>query len=173
MHALDLWLLNKLDALTTKLQRRGYRLTELYVNVAGVVLVLNVGSAWLFNGSLSLVFVGAVWGTWLWVSIHWANENKSYPESLKIMNNLNVKALSYREHERPLRCIWMGLGLLFTGLDVGLMVANGNIATHLVSMTATFSIWFMLHLHGCFYVGPGHFAKDRQEQLRGDEVLDR
>ena len=126
MHKLDLWLLNKLDAFTIKLQRKGYRLTEFYVYVAGTVLIsvlLDISmtqraSQWLF------VFCGTIWGGWLWRSIQWANTNKDYPESHKLMEGLNAKALFERENMVTFRYLYGSMMTTFAVLEIVRLVTG-------------------------------------------------
>jgi hypothetical protein len=174
MHALDLWLLNKLDALTTKLQRKGYRLTEFYVYVVGTVLIsvllsLSMAKAqsWLF------VLCGVIWGGWLWAAIRWANANKDYPESHKLMEKLNARALRERERDVTFRIIYSSMLTFFAVADVVLFIGGqyGLVQT-LISILSELAPILMFYLHGCFYIGPGHFAKERQERESRDMVRD-
>ena len=171
MRASDLWLLDKLDTFTTKLQRKGYRLTELYVQVAGATLVFNLSTVWLGKNPFLICWVGGIWGAWLFAAIRWANLNKDYPTSLKIMECLNKEALAYREREFNFRVLWwmmlIGLG---GGNIINAVFFNGGFLSSILSTLGLASPLLMLYLHGCFYIGPGHFARDAQKQLSGMEV---
>ena len=176
MHKLDLWLLNKLDAFTIKLQRKGYRLTEFYVYVVGTTLIstlldismMQAPPTWLF------VFCGTIWGGWLWRSIQWANTNKDYPESHKLMEGLNARALFERENMFVFRSFYGSMMTAFAVLEIArFMTGTHGFVYIIVSLISTLVPVLMFYLQGCFYIGPGHFAKDRQEQLQGNEVLDR
>lgn len=173
MHKLDLWLLDKLDTFTTKLQRKGWMLTELYVYVAGATLVFNLGTVWLGGNPWMICWVGGIWGAWLFAAIRWANQNKDYPVSVKIMEALNARALAYREDEAKFRFVWWGMLIGFGSGNIILAITTGDYLGNTLSTLGLASPLLMLYLHGCFYIGPGHFARDEQKQLRGDEVLDR
>lgn len=173
MHKLDQYLLDKLDALTTRLQRKGYRLTEIYVQVAALVLIstlldlsMSHARSWLF------VFCGIIWGGWLWVAIRWANTHRDYPESHKLMERLNARALFERENMVIFRIFY---GSMMTGFSIAevwlFFVGTNGLLKALVAIISTLTPALMFYMHGCFYIGPGHFAKDQKTQLRGNETL--
>lgn len=171
MRALDLWLLNKLDSLTTKLQRKGYLLTYIYTQVAGLVFVTNTFQAWHAGRYIWLVICGTVWGAWLWGSIRWAEQNKDYPYSAKIMERLNARAVTERESAQFIRFAFIGMSVFLLITDaIGVATGVRPIFEALISSLGWYTVMLMIYLAGCFYIGPGHFAKDKQESVSRDVV---
>lgn len=166
---MDTKILNWLDAITTKLQRKGYLLTAVYVWVAFLNLLIQLANQ---NQTPYRAFfipmVGVVWGIWLYGSVRWAQANKDYPQSVRMMEKLNARVLHDREMERWWRGFMRYMSCFFIGLDIGeIIFLQGKLVSNLLDISAWIIMTIMIHLHGCFYLGPGHFAKDTQKEPTG------
>lgn len=171
---MDKWLLDRLNSITLKLQKRGYLLTTLHVNVAGFTFISSILSASMLSSTTGRIVCmslnGAVWGSYLWGTQKWALANQDYPQSLKMVDKLNAVALEYRETE----WLWRMLAFWSTILQVpGALVAIVYFDPHtLANIVAMASIWLTWGLNGCFFVGPGQFASKQREQVTGDMVME-
>ncbi len=159
---LDLWMLDKLDSLTTKAQRRGYLLTSVHVHCAGVVFASGTMESWLSGSRWGLVIIGTYWAAYLFFTARWANNNKDYPVSVKIMERLNSAALAAREATAS-RIIWWVFVVAFCPLDI-LNIVNGEYGRGILGLVFTASLFTMAYLNACFFIGPGEFAKQSQDQ---------
>lgn len=172
LRSIDLYLLNTLDTLTTKLQRRGWLLTEAYVYVAALVLVSQCTVLIYLQWRGSALMAGIILGTWLAGSCRWASSYRSYPESAKMQQRLNADALAAREREMWVRAVfwWLCLGLGFPSTVAAIIV--GDYQGAVFRLMADLSILTMYYLHGCFYLGPGEFGKQKREIWSGDTATD-
>lgn len=160
---LDLWLLDKLDRLTTKAQKRGYLLTSIHVHVAGVALASNVLNPVLTGNKWLIPFAGLVWGVNLFFRQRWAGLNKDYPSSVRMVERLNAKALESRETDTPYRYMWIALIVML----VPSMILDGIGGEYIKAITefvAIISASLVTFIEGCFFIGPGEFAKQTQSQ---------
>lgn len=166
------YLTDKLDVLTTKLQRRGYRLTNMQVWSLFIIFVASVLSCWLDNSPVLMVINGACWGFSLWERARWAERNKDYPESVQIMKRLNAEALMWRERLRWLTTLCIYVGCFIVGMGVTLLLIEPKLST-----ACTVLAWVMIPtcalLHGCTFIGPGEFAKQERESELHNAVLDK
>lgn len=158
------YLTDKLDVLTAKLQRRGYRLTNIQVYVLGVVFTSMVLGPWMRGSYVFMVLNGGLWGWNLWERLQWAEKHKDYPESIKQVERLNMGALYWRERFRWFTTMIIYACLFFSSLSIGLLLHEFSLGTvsmivEWVSMTLAFVI------RGCFFIGPGEFAKQKQERI--------
>jgi hypothetical protein len=159
---LDTWLIEILDKAATKAQRHGILLTSIHVTVMGALLITATIFNFLYNPALITIFGGAVWGSWLFVYIKWANENKDYPHSIRMMEKLNAKAIYLREQEYFTRLVWLSLlmmMILFSPIGYEFYgiysVILGILSIGILPALA----WY---LNGSTFLGPGHFAKAKQ-----------
>ena len=166
---LDIWLLDKLDSLTTKLQRKGYLLTSIHVHVSGVIFASAILSCFLKGQFVWMVVVGGVFGLILFGINIWAQNHKDYPSSVKMMEKLNAKVLYNRENRSLYRWIWLAFIVTLWPLDL-VDVFSGNISKGIMSSICLFSMVLSCFLDGCFFIGPGEFAKETQSQDVKDDV---
>ncbi len=176
LRKLDAALIDRLDRLTTKLQRRGVLLTGIHLVAAETSLVLTIAQRLTSSSGVSpfgLIFDGIVWGGWAVAYRRWASQNKDYPESKRIMEQLNAKAVYYREYELYLRLIWVwlvGLITIISGIDLFVDLTIKNAVHQVLSILACLSPAIMWYLNPCIFLGPGHFAKDRKESFISDPI---
>lgn len=165
---MDKWLLDRLDSLTLKLQKRGYLLTTLHVNVAGFTFISNVLScAYGIEGGFRFfgIFMnGLVWGGWLFATQRWALANQDYPYSIKMVDRLNAEALRHRDDNWSFRLcfIWILTFLMVPAAMVDFSL--GKILDGVLTVVAGISPVVQFYLNGCFFVGPGQFASKQQER---------
>lgn len=163
---MDRWLLNKVDCATLKLQRKGYLLTTAHVNVAGVTFISTVLHASLLSSNvaraISIMLCGAVWGSYLWGTTKWAHKNQDYPQSVRMVERLNAKALRSREMDKWIRVAFLWLSALQI-LAFPAYLFEGDIIKGFTSAIGTLSPTLGYYLNGCSFIGPGEFAKQQQE----------
>lgn len=162
---IDNWLINQLDKATTKLQKKGALLTSIHVNVMGLTLLIQISLNWIHYSPASIILSGGLWGSWLWVYVAWANANKDYPTSARIMERLNAKVIALREKEFLTRLTWL---FLIPVCYLGSVIAPTQKDTTLIiilnllsPLTPTLS-WY---LNCCQFLGPGHFAKETKQAV--------
>lgn len=166
------YLTDKVDALTTKLQRHGYRLTDMHVYACFAALSASV-TACLARESLAFAaFNGALWGWNLWERLRWAEKNKDYCESLKAMDRLNMEALYWRVSTRWFSSLVIYFGIFFISLMVGGLIADPHL-WHLFTIFEWIAIALSFVVRGCFFIGPGEFAKQERESELHNAVLDK
>ena len=166
------YLTDKLDVLTTKLQRRGYRLTNMQVWALFIIFVAAVAANWLDSSPVLMVINGVAWGLSLWERARWAEHNKDYPESVQLMKRLNAEALMWRERLRWLTTLCIYVGGFFVGMSVTLLLTEPKLSTACV-IIAWLTIPTCFMLRGCFFIGPGEFAKQERESELHNAVLDK
>lgn len=167
---MDRWLLDKIDRATTKMQRKGYLLTSTHAYVAGITFVSNLAYANMQPTRWFLIpLAGAVWGCYLWGTTKWARENEDYPASARILERLDAEALESRESDGWLRRCFMYLLALTLPGDV-LYCFEGDWFKGILGRLSTAAPMLGYYLNGCFFVGPGHFAKEQQELTSQDAV---
>ena len=160
---LDLWMLDRLDTFTTKLQRKGILLTSVHVYVAGVTLASNVVNPVVIDHRWLVPFAGLVWGVSLFFKLKWADENKDYPSSVRMMEKLNAKALRNREDDCVMRWMWLVLWMFLVPSWI-LNIIEGDYIKAISSTVALNSAVLLGFIDGCFFIGPGEFAKQTKEK---------
>jgi hypothetical protein len=75
-----------------------------YFNAKIILAVVDSAMGWFFIGWWGLKFIGCV---------IWANQNKDYPSSHKIMQALNCRVVFSRDRYRFFRMSWLALILYF------------------------------------------------------------
>jgi hypothetical protein len=166
------YLTDKLDVLTTKLQRRGYRLTNMQVWAVFIIFVASIMGNWLDGSLVLMVINGTAWGINLWTRAKWAERNKDYPESVQIMKRLNAESLWWRERLRWLVTSCIYIGAMFVGTCIALLLSEPRLSAACIAVS-----WVMIPtcfmLHGCTFIGPGEFAKQERESELHNAVLDK
>lgn len=166
------YLTDKLDVLTTKLQRRGYRLTDINVYAVGCVFTLTVTGSLLRDSYTFAAINGGLWGYHLWERLQWAKKNEDYPESIKTMNRLNSEAIGWRDFARWFISFVCYVSIFFIMLTMALFVLKLELWL-LVSALEWLSIVMVFLIRGCTFIGPGEFAKQQKEHALHNAVLDR
>ena len=166
------YLTDKLDVLTTKLQRRGYRLTNMQVAVVGCTFVTTTFGSMSRDSYFFAALNGLLWGANLWERIVWAHRNQIYFESIKHVERLNSESLHWREMTRWFSSLVFFIGVFFIG-----MVTTSLFIEPKTWLVATIFEWISLimafMIRGCFFIGPGEFAKQERESELHNAVLDK
>jgi len=165
------WIIDRLDMGTTKLQRCGWLLTDIHVYNAGIAFVCSVSETALMGHYWWLPFSGGVWGAMLWANIRWAERNKDYPNSSRMMNNLNSKALWHRQKDRWFYHVWLFFFCFFVPIEISRLISGNFLA--IIAIIGIFAMPLTCYLCACTFIGPGEFAKDTKEVVSHNMVLDR
>lgn len=169
MHALDAFILRHADRVATALQRRGWLLTNTYVWLAAATLLFSISSVWVPTPEPAAVgLMVIVWGIWLFVSVRWAERNRDYPQSVKLMQQLNAAALLERErtHSRFIRLVWLSFFIISIAVLAFVGVSPKRVFITLTDISAA----TMLYLQACTFLGPGDFASKRNREFAQDSV---
>ena len=167
------YLTDKLDGLTTKLQQRGYRLTDINVWVIGTCFVVTVMGSISRESYVFAVINGLIWGHGLWERMRWAEKNKDYPESLSIMDRLNMEAMFWRERFRWFTSLCCYVGLFFLSANATALIIEGGGLAFFMGILEWIAIPAAFLIRGCFFIGPGEFAKQKQDRELHNAVLDK
>lgn len=164
---MDKYLQDKLDQSVSYLQKRGINLTTLHVALAGSTFISSLVINHIQSHTFGFVLCGVVWGINLFGYLRWANNNKSYYESLRMTEKLNAKVLWYRETGTAMRFIWVFLfmmGVFFTIIHL----MEGNLIVSILEFISSLSLALMFWLNSCFFCGPGEFAKEKKLSIAGN-----
>lgn len=164
---MDAYLIEKLDRVTTKLQKKGIKLT--HIHVVAMVLTMFANIANNHGDPLGTVFSGVVWGAWLYGYQKWANENSDYSEVQRKMLSLNARVMLDREFQIIVRVVW------FMIWPIDILKAYSEIRqTHyldaVVTMLSIVTPTLCWYLNCCTFLGPGEFAKQKQEHTNRSYV---
>lgn len=166
MEKLDAFLVDRLDAVTAKLQRRGVLLTTAITGNAAVVLSTALAVALFPTPHYYIAgLCGFIWSVHLGFTIKWANENKDYPLSVRMTEKLNSEVLREREspHGLIFRAGWIYLSLLIiTSNIVSCIWGDQSLSVTILSVINMFAASGTCWLRACRFLGPGEFAKNRK-----------
>lgn len=175
----DNWIIAQFDRAGIWAQRKGWRMTELHVHMAGLTVASTVTFC-VLNSRLGWVFAAfnlLVWGGHFAVCLRDANKYRDYPESAKMLQTLNARALGEREKSFVLRWLLVGLWIPFIPLDIAgyiLGLEGRATLTLLVFSQLTYTSPIALfYIYCCSFIGPGEFAKQKQESASGQEIFER
>jgi len=174
MHRIDRALCNSFDACAAWAQRHGYNLLAIRVYWSFAVLVSSLTQAIYFSRSTAAMWTiialdAVVFGGLLGLRVREFNQNRDYPETVRIMQRLNAEALRQRETQAGFRVVFM----IFFAINIvvfSFAQTLANTLTDSISYSALLGMWY---LDTCTYLGPGEHSRKRQESGSEEAIKER
>lgn len=167
MRKVDKFILDCFDIVACGLQRRGLLLTRLMFCITAAMLIVSLVSDRLGQRSVSSFLIDGVWfGFLTLVYLCRCHKYDGYPESVRMMRELNADALLTREFKIHLASRVL-VGIIFIASVIELVFAQPRTWLDCVFFGLMLS-WF--NFNGSFYLGPGEFNKSKARGTPRDLV---
>jgi hypothetical protein len=159
---IDGYIIDQSDRFFMRMQKKGYLLTEMRF-VAGLLfwvsdilfLIRGMSPPWIILSVVIPVGSLAMWSDW-----KYAQRNKDYPTNPSRVLQLNALVLLYREQGNILRPVIVAIIVAFQFMEYFLAGALWGLPMSLAFLVSQY-------VRTATYIGPGEFAKNKQEQLTG------
>jgi len=168
---MDKWIVDQFDRAGIWAQKRGWLLTDIRMHVGGLTFAVTVSSTWVQKNYWLMPLVLAVWGGHFIWALNRARWYRDYPSNIKMMQRLNAEAVRERETGMVFRLMFIGLWVTLMPVNVYDALYKTSVAIEILDNLATFVPMCLLYVFTMIHLGPGEFAKQKQETTSGQEIF--